>query len=256
MTDSPDRSERRWQVHVLDRFAEQAAERFCDYCQAVIAERGQAQVALSGGNTPKALYQALSGPPFSERLSVESIEFFQSDERMVGPEHRDSNWGMAAATLLDRVGVPSRNRRRMQGESHFPHEAASRYAEVLGFRLPVVDDRPVFDLILLGVGTDGHTASLFPGTPAVDETRQWVVANPVGQLKTVRLTLTFPVINAARSVWVLATGPNKAAIVRRAIVDRDRSLPIARVVPDRGECLWLLDPAAAAHLPPGPPRGK
>jgi 6-phosphogluconolactonase len=152
---------------------------------------------------------------------------------------------MACTALLDPASVPAENRHRMVGEATDLEAAAADYAELLADRLPSHDGVPRFDLILLGIGTDGHTASLFPNTPGAAETERFVVANQVPQLHTTRLTITFPVINAARQVWFLVTGAEKSEILRRIVRDRDPALPASRVAPVDGRCLWLVDQAAA-----------
>lgn len=235
------------QVMVLDDFAGGAAARFVETCTVAVQERRRAFVALAGGSTPEAIYRTVVERAAGS-TALRDVEFYQGDERPVPPEHPDSNWGMAAGAMLDPLGVPTNRRHRMAAESADPDRAAAEYETLIRGRLPQHEGRPVFDLILLGLGEDGHTASLFPGTPALRETRRLVVANPVPKLQTTRLTFTWPLINAARQVWVLVSGGRKRDIVRRALVDRDESLPVLGVRPGEGRCVWLLDRAAAAGV--------
>jgi 6-phosphogluconolactonase len=167
-------------------------------------------------------------------------EVFWGDERAVPPEHLDSNYRMARESLLSKV--PITEVWRIRGEAEDLHEAADEYARTIKSRLGL--GLPVFDTILLGMGADGHTASLFPGSPALEST-SLVEAVEVNQPIAKRLTLTMPVLNAARQVIFLVTGSEKAGRVRDVIERDDLSLPSARVVPDQGDCTWILDQAAA-----------
>jgi 6-phosphogluconolactonase len=203
-------------------------------------------VALSGGSTPKKLFEQLASPAVRAEVTWERMNFFFGDERCVPPDHKDSNYRMAHEALLSKVPVPAAQVHRMAGEME-PSRAASAYEAELrrAFSgLPL----PRFDLVLLGIGEDGHTASLFPGTPALDETARWVVANHVDQLDTDRLTLTFPVINAARRIVILATGAPKTDIIQAVFSGAGR-YPVERVSPTDGELIWLLDAQAGQKLP-------
>ena len=197
------------------------------------------RVALAGGSTPRACYLLLAN---ERRADVDwaRVEIFFGDERCVPPDHADSNYGMARRALLDHVPIPPTQLHRMRGEDE-PVAAARAYEDVMRQTLGT---EPL-DLVLLGMGPDGHTASLFPGTTALDETQAWVVANRVPQLGVDRLTLTFPVLSAARAVVVNVTGAEKAA--RLVEVLRGGNLPINHVRPTGG-CLWLIDEAAAMSL--------
>jgi 6-phosphogluconolactonase len=202
-------------------------------------------LALAGGATPRRLYETLAAPPFKDRLAWDRLELFFGDERAVPPEHPDSNYGMVARALLERVAVRAHRMAAETGDTE-------AYARLLDTRVAGrLEGVPALDLVLLGMGEDGHTASLFPGTSALAETRRWVVMNEVPQLATRRMTLTFPVINAARHVWVLVTGAAKRAIVTRclaaAAAGGDVGLPVTCVRPARGELVWWLDRAAAGE---------
>jgi len=234
-------------IRVLADFASEAAELFARYVSGCIDARGVARVALAGGKTPRPVYERLARSPVREVVDWRAVEVFQTDERAVPPSHADSNWGMLEDALLGRVEAAAADRHRMEGEAADLTGEAARYEAILGERMGG-GAMPAFDMILLGLGEDGHTASLFPGTPAVDEGERLVVANPVRQLGSTRLTLTLPVINAAREVWFLVTGSGKADAVRRVVRERDMSLPASRVRPAEGRCCWLLDRQAAAGL--------
>lgn len=206
----------------------------------IVALQGTApfHLALSGGSTPEALYRRLASE------SLDQVHAWFGDERCVAPDHADSNYGMAMRAWP----LPADRVHRMRGELE-PDAAAYLYANELR---SVFGDfaLPRFDLVLLGVGEDGHTASLFPGTTATHETNKWVVANHVPKLDAWRITLTFPVLNAARRVWVLAVGGKKAPIVKDVLGDRDVARwPVQGVQPAVGELVWWLDEDAAALKP-------
>jgi len=204
-----------------------------------LARAPRFRVALAGGSTPAACYRLLGNV---RRTDVDwaRVEIFFGDERCVPPDHADSNYGMARRTLLDLVPIPVTQLHRMRGEDE-PHAAARAYEDVMRAALGT----DPLDLVLLGMGADGHTASLFPGTAALDETEAWVVANRVPQMGVDRLTLTFPVLSAAKRVVVNVTGAEKAARLAEVLTGGD--LPINRVRP-AGGCLWLIDEAAAVAL--------
>jgi len=199
-------------------------------------------VALAGGSTPKRLYELLAASPRRERVRWENVEMFFGDERSVPPEHPDSNYGMAKRALLDHVPCTAH---RMAAE----HDDAAGYTRVLAERIERRRDGfPVFDLVLLGMGDDGHTASLFPGTAALAERTAWVVMNDVPQLHTRRMTLTYSVLNAADRVWMTIAGAGKRTIVAECLAAAARGetpWPILGVRPTAGELIWFLDKAAA-----------
>ena len=200
-------------------------------------------IALSGGSTPKALYETLASPPFLERVDWPRLELFFSDERSVPPSDPDSNYGLAARTLLAAV------------EPAAVHRMVAERGDAEGYER-LVRERvarrrggiPVFDLIFLGMGDDGHTASLFPGTRALEERRRLVVMNDVPQKQTRRMTFTYPLIDAADRVWVLIAGADKREMVARCREARargERPYPVLGVAP-AGELVWWLDEAASA----------
>jgi len=223
-----------------------AAERWIACASEAISARGLFAVALAGGSTPRALYGRLAESPWRERIDWGRTVVFFGDERCVPPDHPESNYRMAFETLLAKVPVPPDNVQRILGEAAEPNEAAVLYEAALRGAFP--DDAvPRFDLILLGMGSDGHTASLFPGTRALDEKARWVVANWVPKLEAWRVTLTYPVIRAARRVLFLVTGRDKAPAFRRVFGPEDGGdpLPAARVVPIDGVVEVLADREAA-----------
>ena len=225
--------------------AEAAARDFAARAEEKIDERGRFAVALAGGSTPKATYEALARD-YAEDLDWGRVHAFFGDERTVPPDHDDSNYRMASEVLLSRVPVGGVH--RMRGESP-PAEAAAAYEEELReFFGP--GGSPSLDLILLGLGEDGHTASLFPETSALDVTDRWVVANPVLKLETTRLTLTISVINAAKAVTFLVAGEGKAAALREILEgDADpRAYPAKFIRPEGGDLTWMMDKAAASLL--------
>ncbi|HTQ80592.1 MAG TPA: 6-phosphogluconolactonase [Thermoanaerobaculia bacterium] len=218
-----------------------------------VAARGAFTLALSGGSTPKDLYRLLADPnePFRARLPWDKTHFFFGDERHVPPDHADSNYRMAREAMLDSVPVPSANVHRVLAENPDAGAAAVQYEETLrAFFPPASGEPPRFDLILLGLGPEGHTASLFPGSPALHETERWVLAPWVEKFATHRITFTPPVLNRAAAVLFLVAGEDKAEAAQ-AVLDENGDVDLypARVVrPLEGDLLWLLDRAAAKDL--------
>ena len=208
---------------------------------------GRFTIALAGGATPRRLYQLLASSPWVERIAWSRWHVFWGDERCVPPEHPDSNYRMAREALLDHVPLTAGQLHPMRGEAA-PQEAAEGYEGELRrvFQTPV----PAFDLILLGLGEDGHTASLFPGTAALREEGRLVVANWAPQLEAHRLTFTLPLINAARRVAFLVADAAKAQALRRVLApaSTDQPPPAAMVRPTSGVLHWFVTSQAAACL--------
>jgi len=227
----------------LEAISRAAAERVAALAQA----RQPFTVALSGGSTPRRLYELLATSPFRERIPWAQVHVFWSDERCVPPNHADSNYRLARQTLLDRVPLPARNVHRIQGELE-PEQAAAAYRTKLSTFL---GDDGRFDLVLLGLGDDGHTASLFPGTTALQERTQAAVAVYVKQLASWRVTLTLPALNAARHVMFLVSGADKAPALAR--VQAGEPLPAGLVRPLQGQLTWLADRAARPPKTSGRP---
>jgi 6-phosphogluconolactonase len=211
-----------------------------------------ARVAISGGTTPKAMFRDLGSEAYEKYAQRwKNLQLYWVDERCVPPDHADSNYRMTEETLLAWVPLPPENVHRMEGELD-PTVAAARYETVLRntFRLEGAE-LPSFDLLLLGMGDDGHTASLFPHTEAIDAMGALVVANEVPQLNTHRITLTWPVINQAKEVVFLIEGAKKADVLHEVIFgprDPER-LPSQLIKPTSGTLVFLLDEAAAAKIP-------
>ena len=206
--------------------------------------------ALAGGSTPRQLYELLASPAYRDRIDWQRVCIYFGDERCVPPEHTDSNYRMAREALLDHVPVLSQQVQRMEGEHPEPAQAARHYAEQLHAQLPKDEQGlPRFDLVLLGMGPDGHTASLFPNTDILDNISDLVAAVYVEKLRSWRLSLTYVTINRARHVLILVTGSNKASLIRDILGEQAVAAryPIQGVQPN-GELLWYLDAAAAAGL--------
>ena len=209
-----------------------AAEHFV-----ALAQRDSFTVALSGGSTPKILYQVLA-EEFREQIPWSRTQFFWSDERHVPPDHPDSNYRMAYEALLSRVPVPESNVHRVHSENPNAQGAADEYEKIIVPRL---------DLILLGLGTDGHTASIFPGSGVLHETKRLVAAPWVEKLNTYRITMTLPLLNNGASIVFLVSGADKAAIVKE-VLEGPKIYPAQFVQPINGELIWMLDRDAAAGL--------
>ena len=225
-----------------------AAEKFCSVGLSAIEGHGRFTVALSGGSTPRGLHQELV-TDFSSQLPWDKVFFFWGDERHVPPDSSDSNYRMAKETLLSKLPIAPENIFRPPSELPDARQAAAKYEQTIQkfFRLGP-DSFPRFDFILLGMGPDGHTASLFPGTAALQEKDHLVVANWVEKLNAFRITFTYPVLNNAACVMFLVSGDEKAEMVRRALKDPGANLPCQKVRPVDGELLWYLDKGAALRL--------
>ena len=224
--------------------AEATADRFVSTATAAIEERGAFRVALSGGSTPKQVYPLLLEPARRDAVDWSAVEFFWGDERAVPPDHPDSNFGAAYGLLLSQLPSVRPDRiHRMPAEAPDLDAAALSYESELRLAFRARGEAPpAFDLIWLGMGADGHTASLFPASAGLEEEHRWVVANFAPSQDAWRMTLTFPVLSAARVVLFVVTGADKADALRE-IRAGGSSLPAARVHGDQVE--WLVDAAAA-----------
>lgn len=237
-----------------DDVAARGADLFALAAQEAAAARGAFTVALSGGETPRGLYRMLARRSFTEKVPWRRVHLYWGDERCVPPDSERSDYRMAHETFIRDVPIPPENVHRLRGEDD-PEEAARAYEELL--LAPPARPRhtqaalPVLDLVLLGLGVDGHTASLFPHSPALAQEARLCVPNE-GEGTGPRLTLTFPVINAARRVTFVVTGAAKAGIVAEVLegLHLPDAPPARRVAPARGLLTWLLDEAAAAELSP------
>lgn len=238
-----------WVVADPEALAREAASLVINTLHVAVTTRGVASIALSGGSTPKRMGELMVQEPYVSQMPWPSIEFFWGDERIVPLESDESNAGVAKRTFLDHVPVDPGRVHPWQTDID-PVSAAANYSAVLGERLTTEAHFPRFDLILLGMGDDGHTASLFPYTEALQESERWAVANPVEKLNTTRLTLSAPTINNARMVVFLVAGAGKASRLAEVIDgpgDPDR-LPSQRIRPHNGRLIWLVDEAAVSEL--------
>jgi 6-phosphogluconolactonase len=225
-----------------------AARRIVSIIEGAVRERGTCSIALSGGETPRAVYRQLAGPGPGRGIDWSRIHVFFGDERLVPPDDPQSNFCMARNELLTKVAIPEENVNRIRGElpaDDAVNDYRSRLHAFFG------DKRPRFDLILLGLGGDGHTASLFPDSPDLGVERETVVAAVAPVPPERRVTLALPVINNAREILFLVSGENKASIVREVLGAGlpVKKLPAAMVKPARGNLVWLLDSGAASQLP-------
>jgi 6-phosphogluconolactonase len=233
--------------------ARATAEHILEACSQAIRSRGVAYLALAGGATPRLAYTLLSQPEYASRMQWSNLQVFWSDERLVPPDHADSNFRLAAEVLISCVPISPENIHRMRGELA-PAESAQDYEDEMRSRLaPGEDGFPCFDLMMVGMGDDGHIASLFPGSPALLEHQRWVVASEHNQPPpplVPRLTLTLPVINAAAQVLVMVGGEKKAERMRQVLEgDPTREpCPAQLIEPRSGRLTWLLDAPAASQL--------
>jgi len=232
-----------------------AAERFVSVATRAIRESGRFIVSLAGGSTPRQLYELLATPAYAKRVDWSHTHVFWGDERCVPADDPASNYRLAREALLGRVPVPDANVHRIRGENE-PARAAAAYEEALRRAFGTREGPPSrapghrFDLVLLGMGTDGHTASLFPSLAAVRENERWVVAQYVAEVSMWRVTVTPPVLNAAGDVVFLVSGAEKAATLHRVLEGPSEPdvLPAQAIAPTDGDLAWLVDAAAAAQL--------
>lgn len=212
-----------------------AADRFVELARST----ARFTVALSGGSTPHRLFEALAAPPFRDQVPWSQVHLFWGDERCVPPHHADSNYGMAREALLDHISIPAMNVHRIRGELS-PEQAAALYEAELKNLLGAGGQ---FDLVLLGMGTDGHTASLFPGSEALEERERTAIPTYAEHLGSWRVTLTLPALNRARHVLFLVSGASKAPAWQQ--IQAGEPLPAGLIRPSQGELTWLLDRDAA-----------
>jgi 6-phosphogluconolactonase len=223
--------------------AEEAANRIVAQAAEFMALQERFAIVLSGGSTPKTLYELLASPAYRDQIDWTRMHVYFGDERCVPPEHPDSNHRMASEALLNHVPIPGDNVYRIRGEID-PEAAATEYGQLLKERFG--DAGP--DLVLLGMGDDGHTLSLFPGTAALQETRHRCVSNFVEKLNVWRITLTAPFVNRAAQILVLVAGAGKAPRVQEVLEGEKapQRNPIQLIDPASGRLTWLLDAQAAA----------
>lgn len=230
--------------------AHAAAIQFCAHAKKATDQRGLFTVALSGGSTPKTLY-ALLVTDFRDRVPWQQTHFFWTDERHVPPDHPESNYHMVSSAMLSKAAVPGENVHRIRGELPVAEDAANEYEHALKhfFRLGP-EAVPRFDLILLGLGTDGHTASLFPGSEALQEERRLTAGPWIERLQSFRITLTLSVLNNAAAILFLVSGVEKSEVLRQVLLSQasHERFPAQAVAPVNGELIWLVDSEAASLL--------
>lgn len=224
------------------------AKRVADWLIDRIGERpGKVRIALSGGSTPKLLFQPLATDEYSQRVPWRRVHLFWGDERFVAHDDPDSNYNMTRTTLLSKVPLPETNIHPIPTDGT-PDDAAARYERLLQDEYGAMafdPARPLFDVNFLGLGEDGHTASLVPGQPVLEERRRWVAAVPHGRPE-VRITLTYPALESSRFVAFLVVGAAKAKILK-AVRSGEADVPAARLKPN-GELIWFVDRAAAGEI--------
>lgn len=239
------------QIHTdVDQLSLACLKRWIGLSREAIAQRGAFHVALSGGSTPKRLYQLLARSEWQSQLEWPHTYLYFGDERAVPPEHPDSNFRMVREALLDHITLPAGNVWRMKADPAHIEQDAADYADVLRAQLPLdTTGMPVFDLILLGMGPDGHTCSLFPGTPILQEHTHPVGTVHVARLNSWRLSLTYPVLNCARQLLFLVSGGDKAAMLQQICRPTQVTVPVpVQNIQPQGAVEWLLDQASAAGL--------
>lgn len=233
----------------LEALSLKAAEIFVDLSKCCIASNGQFLVAVSGGSSPIRLYTLLGSDMFGHQVDWRRLHFFWVDERFVPHSHKDSNYSLLYDHLLSKISIPQENLHPVRTDLSSPQDAASNYEEEIKnfFRL-AEGSLPSFDLILLGIGEDGHTASLFPADEVLKETKRLAVS--VIDLKHVhhRISLTLPIIKGAKTVVFIVSGKNKAKVVRKVLIEKDNSLPASLVNPEQGNLIFLIDKEAALYL--------
>jgi len=248
----------KYRAHIYDDVTDvvrAAAQEWVVLAAQAIAARGEFHVALSGGTTPRALYQCLVTAEFSAQIDWQHVHIWFGDERTVPPQHPDSNYHMAHEALLRHVPVLPAHIHRMQGEQSDAHQAARAYQAQLEACMPLFEAPnaiavPQFDLLLLGLGPDGHIASLFPDTPILSERARWVAAVFVEKLNTWRISLTLPVIENAKHIMLLVAGAGKAEIVGEIFASPTKSVgryPAEMINPNVAMA-WYLDTAAAKYI--------
>lgn len=229
--------------------AQAAAEEFARLAIEAVRERGRFTVALSGGSSPPMVYERLLQDDLRKTIPWDKIHYFIGDERCVSDDSPENNFGVARRQLLSKVNAPAEHEHPLVGQDKDAAGAALKYeGELRKFFGAKEGEFPVFDLIWLGMGPDGHCASLFPGTKALNETGRLVVENYVEKLSANRITFTFPLINNAREVFFVSHGADKAAVLAEALTSNVVKYPVQNVNPAHGQLVWFVDPEAAKKL--------
>jgi 6-phosphogluconolactonase len=225
----------------------ESAAYIADLIEKSIKEKDRCTFVLSGGSTPKDLYETLASEKYRAVIDWSKVHVFWGDERCVPPDHPDSNYRMAKEALIDHVDIPQENVYRIPAEKE-PVEAAREYEETIKKIVGGSTQFPVFDIILLGIGEDGHTASLFPGTMALEEKKRWVTEVFVPKFDAYRISLTLPVINNGKNIIFLVAGEAKSDVVNQVYNRIDTTSPSAQVDPINGNLVYLLDKSASAKV--------
>jgi 6-phosphogluconolactonase len=235
----------------VDELSRIAAKKIVRRAQEAVENKGIFTIALSGGSTPKKLFALLAEEPFRSQMPWTATHFFFGDERHVAPDNEESNFRMANETMFSKINeLPKENIHRVLAEKEATHAARDYEANLHEFFDSDENEFPRFDLILLGMGADGHTASLFPGSKALAENSRYFVENWIEKFAAFRLTLTFPVINNARSILFLIGGAEKSTVLSEILSNNaaEAPYPVQRIKPTKGELLWLLDEGAAGQI--------
>jgi 6-phosphogluconolactonase len=233
----------------LEQLAVLGADRFKMEVLDTVRHSNECNVAISGGTAPRPMNRLLAQTPYRHEIPWIQTHLYWVDERLLPPTDPDSNYGNAKMDFLDHIDIPTENVHPMSSENN-PATAVETYQQRLRrFSNPARAPYPVFDLIFLGIGTDGHTASIFPEDATALKTDRWVCSVKGGDPNVDRLTLTLPLINQAKCIIILACGQRKSEIIRTIFRDKQAKLPIQKVAPLQGRLIWLLDQDAAARLP-------
>ncbi len=237
----------------LEAVSNFAANMFVDFSEHYIAAKGRFVVAVSGGSTPARLYALLGSDHYAEKIDWRFVHFFWADERFVPHNHEDSNFRLLHENLLSNIPIPHENIHPVSTNESAHRISAKKYEDEIKSFFPLSQgDLPEFDLILLGIGEDGHIASIFPGSAVLKEIEHLVVSVESKTHMHPRITLTLPVINDALNVIFLVSGKNKASVVKKVLKERDTSLPAVMVNPTKGELFFLIDRDAGMYLGKGP----
>ena len=240
-------------INVVDNYEAlcgKVTQEILDLSNKKITLRNQFSIVLSGGSTPKGIYQCMASPSFRNKFRWDKIHFFWGDERWVPPEDQRSNYRMVSEALLTKVNIPPENIHPIQTKDYNLQTSVNKYEEIIKnfFKLKK-DELPVFDLILLGIGQDGHTSSLFPGNPVLLVKDHLVASASQKGIPEKRITLTYPAINHAGMIYFLISGLDKADIVAEVLENRNGGkLPAKEIKPTQGDISWFLDKAAASKL--------
>jgi 6-phosphogluconolactonase len=231
-----------------EQLALKGAEIICETAKGAVAHQGHFAMALSGGSTPRAMHKLLAQAPYLTAIFWQQTHIFMVDERMVDFEHPDSNFGTAQKDFLDKIPIPQKQLHPMPAMARAEAAAVLYQTELEAFFGALGLTEPVFDLIILGIGQDGHIASLFPGQPAIEDPKRWVLNVKGGQPDVWRLTLNYHVLNNTKHILFLASGDGKAAIIQALFAGSQVNLPAEKIRPLNGKVTWLLDQEAAALL--------